>query len=75
MLVAHIEVWDGGDPGKRTSVGTLLIANRSGLAKTSTYEVWLEPDGRKTFVHGHQRSDGWVPLMERALAALQAVPR
>lgn len=74
MLVARIEEWPGGDPDRRRPIARLEIANRSGLAPVSDYEVTLRPVADlpepPALVYGHVRDDGWLKLLRVALRAI-----
>lgn len=74
MLVIRIEEWPGGDADRRRPIARLEIANRSGLAPVSDYEVTLRPTTGEpdppAMVYGHVRADGWLPLLRAALRAV-----
>lgn len=60
----------GGDDARSEVIGTVCIANVSGLAELSDYAVWQPGMAGRRIVRGHPRKDGWGPLVARALAAL-----
>lgn len=70
MLVIRVEIWPGGNPRGRRTIGTAAIANVSELANVSDYTVALMDergyvsDVRE--VHRHRRSAGFWPLLARA---------
>jgi len=76
MLVVKIELWPGGQGAFRRSIGTLHIANDSGLADVSDYRALAmelanpltgRPPGIARFqVLGHARRQRVWALMERA---------
>lgn len=76
MLVVKVEVWPGGDSGRSYEISRLGIGNRSSLAELSDYSVTAlterdtEEAVLRSFVNGHQRSHGWMPLVQRSVAAL-----
>jgi hypothetical protein len=74
VLVVRIEEWPGGDADLRRPIARLEIANRSGLAPVSDYEVTLRPavgePSRPAIVYGHVRDDGWLKLARAALRAV-----
>jgi hypothetical protein len=83
MLVVTAEIWPGGDPRSRATIGELLIANESDLAATSSYSVELYQTGSpesgakalqsRLVLNGHRRSDGvWAlvrAILDQALSA------
>lgn len=74
MLVIRIEEWPGGSADHRRPIARIDIANRTGLAPVSDYEVVLRPTvgepGDPAIVYGHRRADGWLPLARAALRAV-----
>jgi hypothetical protein len=74
VLVVRVEEWPGGNADLRRPIARLEIANRSGLAPVSDYEVTLRPavgePSRPAIVYGHVRDDGWLKLARAALRAV-----
>lgn len=76
MLVIRVEEWPGGDQGDVNPIARLDIANLSGLAPVSDYEVLLRrgmgpgPILARGIVRGHRREDGWLPLARAAMRAV-----
>jgi hypothetical protein len=76
MLVIRIEEWPGGDQGQVRPIARFDIANLSGLAPVSDYEVLLRvgmgpgPILARGKVFGHRREDGWLPLARAAMRAV-----
>jgi hypothetical protein len=74
MLVIRIEEWPGGDADHRRPIARIDVANRTGLAPVSDYEVVLRPTvgdaSAPAMVYGHRRDDGWLPLARAALRAV-----
>jgi hypothetical protein len=74
VLVVRIEEWPGGDADQRRPIARIEIANRSGLAPVSDYEVVLRPTvgeaSQPATVYGHVRDDGWLKLVRAALRAV-----
>jgi hypothetical protein len=65
MLVVTVEVWPGGRMLARRVIGTMNLANISGLADTSDYEGYI--DGEPIEITGHLRSTGAWELIRTAL--------
>ena len=76
MLVIRVEEWPGGDQGEVNPIVRFDIANLSGLAPVSDYEVLLRrgmgpgPILARGTVFGHRRDDGWLPLARAAMRAV-----
>lgn len=75
MLVVKVEIWPGGSRDDKYEVGRLWAANISNCAPVSSYEIRLADRqgfaGRMPTVEfqvdGHHRSDGFWPLVHKAL--------
>lgn len=73
MLVVKVEIWPGGSADRAFEVSRLGIANVSGMSDISDYELTaLLSRDRDEFVMrskivGHQRTQGWVPLVRRSM--------
>lgn len=68
-----MEVVPGGDEEQAWVIDRVYIGNVTGLADVADYAVTsLPPDGplREATVVGHRRSDGWRPLVRRAIETL-----
>lgn len=76
MLVAKIEVWPGGNFERAFEIARLGIANVSGLADISNYELTalMERDKHeyvmRSEVNSHERALGWEPLVQRSMTSL-----
>jgi hypothetical protein len=76
MLVVKVEIWPGGSKEDRREIGRLSAANISDCADISSYEIRLSNwqalvDGTPTVefqLGGHLRSDGFWPLIHKALS-------
>ncbi len=74
MLRVTVELLPAGDGSRRRKLATVDIANVSGLAPISDYEVRTRIDGKErvAIVRKHRRSDGWLMLLKCALIELDA---
>jgi len=74
MLLIRIEEWPCGNADLRRPIARVDVANRTGLAPVSDYEVVLRPTvgepGDPAIVYGHVRDDGWLKLVRAALRAV-----
>lgn len=70
MLRVDVVYVPCGDRSREEVLGSVNIANVSGLAAVSDYAVWQEGGILRAGVSGHHRADGWLPLVRRAFAAL-----
>lgn len=76
MLVAKVEVWPNGDYERAFEIARLGIANVSGLADISNYELTalMERDKHeyvmRSEVNSHERALGWEPLLQRSMTSL-----
>lgn len=73
MLVVKVEVWPGGEPDRAFEISRIGIANVSGMAPVSDYEMTaLVARDRhervlKSEINSHERDLGWEPLVKRAM--------
>lgn len=76
MLVVRVAVWPGGAFDREQEVARLGLANRSGSAEFADYDlVALLGNGEgeaviRSEVNAHERAQGWVPLVRRALTEI-----
>lgn len=76
MLVVTVSVWPGGIPDRSTEVARIGLANKSGLADFSNYDLIALLDRDKaervirSEINQHERSQGWPPLVRRALTEI-----
>ena len=77
MILVTIQLLPGGDASRAKTIGTIKLANVSGLAPTSNYvclvettgcpELKIDPVNRKLVVKAHHRSAGVLRLLARVL--------
>lgn len=75
MLVVKVEIWPYGSEAHRYEVGRLSAGNITARGEVCSYEIRLSDrgglvGGRQTVdfqVDGHHRSDGFWPLVHKAL--------
>jgi hypothetical protein len=75
MLVVKVEIWPYGSKEHRYEVGRLSAGNITDCGEVCSYEIRLSDrgglvGGRQTVefqVEGHDRSDGFWPLVHKAL--------
>ena len=76
MLVVTVNVWPGGDADRCSEVARIGLANKTGLADFSNYDLvaLLDRDREerviRSEVNQHERAQGWVPLARRALTEI-----
>jgi hypothetical protein len=47
MIRITVEIWPGGDETRAREIARMTIANISGLAPESAYEIWASSDANK----------------------------
>lgn len=76
MLVVTVNVWPGGDHNRSTEIARIGLANTTDLRDFSNYDLvaLLERDRNERVVRSelnqHERAQGWVPLVRRALTEI-----
>lgn len=66
-VLIEIHPWDGGEPRE---IAALEVWNKTEIGDVCDYGFELRNDAGQVVrgeVHGHERSIGWAPLVERAL--------
>lgn len=74
MLRVLVEIHPGGDEARKHTIATIDLGNISELRPVSDYTVHAKLDDRpevRRVVFNHTRAEGWIPLVQRALAAIQ----
>lgn len=77
MLVVKVEVWPAGDFDRAFEIARTGLANVSGLAPVSDYEVTAlmardrQESVLRAHVLGHTRACGWLPLVEQGINRLR----
>jgi hypothetical protein len=73
VLVVRVEIWPGGESDRSVEIARVGLANTSGLADFSNYDLvaLLDRDDQerviRSEVNQHERAQGWVPLVRRAM--------
>lgn len=76
MLVVKVEVWPGGDTDRAFEISRIGIANVSGMAPISNYEMTALVDRDRaervvrSEINSHERDLGWEALVKRAMTNL-----
>ncbi len=80
MLVVTVEIWPGGDPESKRTLGQMRIGNDSGLADISDYSALLYQEASERLkvegfeqavtVKGHPRSEGPWKLVYEVLSQI-----
>ena len=68
-----VEIRPGGSSKDAKQIATIDFENISNLAPLSDYHVVATLENRppfRTTLRGHPRVSGWMPLVQRALAAI-----
>lgn len=74
MMRIAVEIHPGGESDGKKTIAEITIGNITGLTEMSDYSVLYRfEDGRTgtAFVFGHARSQGFFPLVCRAVAAIE----
>lgn len=76
MLVVKVQVWPQGEVDKAFEISRVGIANVTGCADISNYELTalMERDKReyvlRSEVNSFERALGWEPLVQRSMTSL-----
>lgn len=78
MMRVIVEIHPNGNMSMKREIACIDIANVSELAEVSDYVIHAaleHGESIRVHVRGHHRGDGWMPLVRRAISALEGMPR